>query len=56
MTGDFGKEGGDNILQTQCEELGRFSLLYSSSVAKNTDYSPQNFCACLIGKMGFGQK
>lgn len=42
MTGGFGKEGWDNVL-------------YSSSVAKNTDYSPQNICACLIGKMGFEQ-
>lgn len=56
MTGDFGKEGRDNILQTQCEELGPFPLLDSSSVAKNADYRPQNFTACLIGKMGFGQK
>lgn len=28
MTGNFAKEGCDNILQTWCEELGRFSLLF----------------------------
>lgn len=50
------RKGGITSCRRTVRNEGVFPLLYSSSVAKNTDYSPQNFLCVSNWQNGFWTK